>query len=68
MAHLVKRLPVSYERPLGSLRTAGRLRRHVVQERLPIVVLGAGDEAGGGKVWAGGLVTGLKYGQNKRYG
>ena len=58
--HLVEGISVRNETPLRSVRTAGGLRGHlgVVQQALPVVVLRAGDEAGGGEVRTGGLLAG----------
>ena len=58
--HLVEGISVSNETPLRSVRTARRLWRHlgIVQQALSVVVLRAGDQAGGGEVRTGGLLAG----------
>ena len=58
--HLVEGISVSNETPLGSVRTARRLWRHlgIVQQTLSVVMLRAGDQTGGGEVRTGGLLAG----------
>ena len=58
----MERLSIGNKRPLRSVRAAWRLGGHVVQQTLAIIVLGAGDQAGGGEVRTGRLITRLKYG------